>query len=136
MRGYTNTNEKTLSNESVENWTLEQCKNYLQDYPNGLNAETVRNRLKVLGYDEGFVEKDEKEEMDGGNGRNTGTYSHPDAVPSDSNDNTGQIVFILVMAAILMVCAFYFEWRTSLKIMIVVGACVSLGKIGNNKDNN
>lgn len=136
MRGYTNTNEKTMQNESVENWTLEQCKDYLQDYPNGLNAETVRNRLKILGCDDGFAEKDEKEEMDRSDDRNTGSYSHPDSVQSDSKDNTGQIIFILVAAAILMVCAFYFEWRTSLKIMIVVGTCVSLGKIGNNKDNN
>ena len=125
-----------MPNESVENWTLEQCKNYLQDYPNGLSAETVRNRLKILGYDDGFADKDEKEEMDGDDSRNIGSYSHPDIVQSDSKDNTGQIIFILVVAAILMVCAFYFEWRTSLKIMIVVGACVSLGKIGNNKNNN
>ena len=136
MRGYTEPNKQTESTDLVESWSKEQCEDYLHSFPNGLSAEAVRNRLKVLGYDDGFAEKDEKEEMDRSDDRNTGSYSHPDSVQSDSKDNTGQIIFILVAAAILMVCAFYFEWRTSLKIMIVVGTCVSLGKIGNNKDNN
>lgn len=136
MRGYTEPNKQTESTDLVESWSKEQCEDYLHSFPNGLSAEAVRNRLKVLGYDSAYDKKCKEEKKRSGVAGNTNSPPTFNTNQSDSEDNTGQIIFILVVAAILMVCAFYFEWRTSLKIMIVVGACVSLGKIGNNKNNN
>ena len=36
------------SSMSVDNWTEQQCKDYLTKYPNGLKAENVRARLESL----------------------------------------------------------------------------------------
>lgn len=40
MRGYFPTN--------VSDYTIDQCKEYLSNYPNGLNAEAVKGRLSLL----------------------------------------------------------------------------------------
>lgn len=48
MKGYTQTNRDTVSEDSIEKWTYEQCKEYLQKYPKGLSAEVVSRRLEKV----------------------------------------------------------------------------------------
>lgn len=34
--------------QSVSDYTKEQCQEYLENFPDGLNAESVKNRLELL----------------------------------------------------------------------------------------
>lgn len=34
--------------QSVSDYTKEQCQEYLENFPNGLNAESVKNRLELI----------------------------------------------------------------------------------------
>lgn len=58
MKGYTQTNRDMVSEDSIEKWTYEQCKEYLQKYPKGLSAEIVKKRLKEFDSDDELNEGD------------------------------------------------------------------------------
>jgi len=55
MKGFEQHNNDAQCNVGV--WTLQQCKDYLDKYPNGLKAEQVRTRMA-------YLEKDKKDKKD------------------------------------------------------------------------
>lgn len=48
MIGYKQTQNCNAELDPIDNYSLEQCEEYLKDYPNGLSAEKVRERLKSI----------------------------------------------------------------------------------------
>lgn len=48
MIGYQNAQENGTAFDEIENYTIEQCEEYLQNYPKGLSAEKVRERLNAI----------------------------------------------------------------------------------------
>lgn len=48
MIGYQNVQENGTAFDEIGNYTIEQCEEYLQNYPNGLSAEKIRERLKSI----------------------------------------------------------------------------------------
>jgi len=49
MKGFEQIGKEQLGD--VGNWSLEQCKRYLDEYPNGLKSDSVRIRMAQLGED-------------------------------------------------------------------------------------
>lgn len=73
MRGYTETRD-IVSEDPIEKWTYEQCKEYLQKYPKGLSAGIVKKRLKEFDSDDELNDEDEFacEEVDNNEGQTRG----------------------------------------------------------------
>ena len=124
MRGYIETKSKNNITDSIESWTKKQCLEYLRDYPNGLSADFVRERLKVLEAKEEPISN--YREIDSSKNISSSSTS----AQSESNDNnTKEILFILALFVLLMVCAYNFDWSAHFVIMIIVCTLYSLGKV-------
>ena len=70
MRGYTKSGISNVSEDPIKRWTYEQCKEYLQKYPNGLSADMVKKHLKTfvmydkLNEGDGYIDKEADENED------------------------------------------------------------------------
>lgn len=90
------------SQNSVENWKLLQCKDYLTRYPNGLKAEEVKKQIDKLNATVSNLQNQKKKDpnsSDNARGTSAKTQNRQDAetqTASDSNERTTNIIKVIV----------------------------------------
>lgn len=114
MKGFEYKNNATFD---VDSWTLQQCEQYLSNYPNGLKADKVRARKQVLSPKEKIVTTTPKTK--------TGTIT-PKTSHADAGDTVGKILLTILVIGIaigifIMFSSFFQKYHTIFVGSVMVG---------------
>lgn len=129
MIGYQNAQENGTAFDEIENYTIEQCEEYLQNYPKGLSAEKVRERLKSIcivrnwtyeqcsAYLQSFPNgtcadavRSRMKSIISNNDRNQ-TNNTTEQVPTNDKQSNWSIIVFAVLAIVAFICGFLsWDW--------------------------